>query len=776
MKVVKKEPGRFWLPGSPLLLEGQTLWEEEETGLRSLELRWRNISGKLVSAASVAVRCLDGDGAVLGDVEEFAYRGLEALPRDVFGEKVSIDLPYSRTERWIVLLQSAEFSGGERWTPPGPELEPPSPLPEPRSLDSLGKLEEQYRRTVPKACQKNLLLEGDGFWQCGCGAVNLDPQEPCAACGMTLSALREAEDPEKLEAAQKQYEANKEQEALRAEKERLERLEADRERREQALTAKEKKRRFLRRAGLCLGAAALVTGIAAGLWLNSDEHAYRQAEELLQKKRLDQAEEGFLALGDYRSSRQYVERIREERKKSEYYAAVSLMDGNQYHQAAQAFRELGDFRDSKALYSQNMYRYAKELMENGDYSQASLCFRKIPSYEDSLTQSSECQYLLALEEMDRLEYLSAYDRFQDLADYKDSPEKSFDCALQQGRQELKSGSFENAKQWFALLPESHAAQVSAALLQQGKDCLDQGDILLATLCLGELPQDYPELEAAWEELLERKAQIIRERSWCRHTDALHIRDSGKLYIDYFEFGDSEEAKAWKDPVSVWEDWGLLAMVAKDGTVHAHSKRHWDDLNIAIAAKMEQWTDIVSLSGELGVRSDGTVVFADPLEEEEKDIAEWRDILVVSQSTYGGLSLGLKRDGTVVAAGKNASLCDVSGWRDMAYILASEDTAIGIDWSGQVYLSGAHTQVKGPLTGAIKAASYGERYAILTDQGVTSMLEHTAFSYYYAYATYGRRTPEGDWDEIFARDEDVIWVGKDGSGPDLVWSIFEDEKR
>jgi hypothetical protein len=52
------------------------------------------------------------------------------------------------------------------------------------------------------------------------------------------------------------------------------------------------------------------------------------------------------------------------------------------------------------------------------------------------------------------------------------------------------------------------------------------------------------------------------------------------------------------------------------------------------------------------------------------------------------TVGLKRDGTVVAAGWNSSVCcEVSDWTDIVTIFAQDDYTIGVRRDGTILVAG-----------------------------------------------------------------------------------------
>lgn len=134
---------------------------------------------------------------------------------------------------------------------------------------------------------------------------------------------------------------------------------------------------------------------------------------------------------------------------------------------------------------------------------------------------------------------------------------------------------------------------------------------------------------------------------------------------------------WGDVVSIWAcgNWG--ACVNRDGTV-AVSDFEGSVNNIS---PQNDWHDIAALSdGDklIGLSKDGKV-----FELEDGDgtivqhqIAGWNEIVAVT----GGRdhTVGLKKDGTVVAIGENTEgQCNVTDWRDIVAIFAKNDYTVGL---------------------------------------------------------------------------------------------------
>ncbi len=94
------------------------------------------------------------------------------------------------------------------------------------------------------------------------------------------------------------------------------------------------------------------------------------------------------------------------------------------------------------------------------------------------------------------------------------------------------------------------------------------------------------------------------------------------------------------------------------------------------------------SHTVGLKKDGTVVAAGYNDEGQCDVSGWTDIQAVAA---GGVhTVGLKKDGTVVAAGNNDNgQCDVSGWTDIVKVAASWSHTVGLKKDGTVVAAGSN---------------------------------------------------------------------------------------
>jgi beta-lactamase regulating signal transducer with metallopeptidase domain len=101
---------------------------------------------------------------------------------------------------------------------------------------------------------------------------------------------------------------------------------------------------------------------------------------------------------------------------------------------------------------------------------------------------------------------------------------------------------------------------------------------------------------------------------------------------------------------------------------------------------------------IGLKNDGTVVACfsiSPVAEGQFDISNWKDIVSVAAGgevwAYSLLTVGLKKDGTVISTDLNGHSFDVSSWKDITAISAGAWTIIGLRKDGTVVEAGLDEQ-------------------------------------------------------------------------------------
>ena len=150
-------------------------------------------------------------------------------------------------------------------------------------------------------------------------------------------------------------------------------------------------------------------------------------------------------------------------------------------------------------------------------------------------------------------------------------------------------------------------------------------------------------------------------------------------------------ESWRDVKQIDSCYKTVVALFEDGTVGNTGECIWPSF--------EEWEDITEISCGLmnvaaGLKKDGTVVYGcdckedDEQEAHEKireEIKDWKDITQVACGTHS--VLGLKKDGTVVAAGDNRyGECTVDGWTDVVQVVGGDYRNFGIRSDGTVLVT------------------------------------------------------------------------------------------
>ncbi len=162
------------------------------------------------------------------------------------------------------------------------------------------------------------------------------------------------------------------------------------------------------------------------------------------------------------------------------------------------------------------------------------------------------------------------------------------------------------------------------------------------------------------------------------------RDGSAVVISAGTTGTNDEAdfavEGWTDLKMIDNGFRHSVGLRNDGTVIACGENDKGQCNVS------GWTNVkyIAAGGDytVGVKTDGTTLFT-------YGNLGWSQIKKVSVSpARGGHIVGLREDGTVVAAGYNEmGQCDVSDWTDIVDIAAGNTFTVGVKSDGTVLLAG-----------------------------------------------------------------------------------------
>lgn len=191
-------------------------------------------------------------------------------------------------------------------------------------------------------------------------------------------------------------------------------------------------------------------------------------------------------------------------------------------------------------------------------------------------------------------------------------------------------------------------------------------------------------------------------------------------------------------------------------------------------KTDNWTDIVGIAAgyqhSVGLRKDGTVVAVGDNTYGQCNVAEWTDIIQISADIYH--TVGLRKDGTVVSTKiprgqPDGGQCNVDTWTDIVYISAGPTSTIGVRDDGTVVAAGANArgQCNVATWTNISAVAAGPYHAVGLKKDGTVVSTRIYQSYLTStIIDYGQSDVLG-WTDIVAvavTDKQTFGLKKDGT--------------
>jgi len=247
---------------------------------------------------------------------------------------------------------------------------------------------------------------------------------------------------------------------------------------------------------------------------------------------------------------------------------------------------------------------------------------------------------------------------------------------------------------------------------------------------------------------------------------------------------TEDVKHWKNIVSISVGTAHTLGLKADGTVVSSGILKPDkavESIIQYADALDQgqmnvgsWSGIAAVSAgyrhSVGLRKDGTVVAVGDNSYGQCKVEEWKDIIQISAGSNH--TVGLKSDGTVVSTQippgqPDDGQCNVDTWTDIVFICAGPETTIGVRKDGTVVAAGANAlgQCNVATWTDIVSVAAGQYHTVgLKKDGTvvcTEIIRNPLSSY---IADYGQGNLE-HWEDIVAvavTNQQTFGLKKDGT--------------
>ena len=330
--------------------------------------------------------------------------------------------------------------------------------------------------------------------------------------------------------------------------------------------------------------------------------------------------------------------------------------------------------DKQALEDAEGYAQAEQLLAQGDVVGAFYAFKSLGDFQDSRTRAQETAYGAA-------ETLLAQGKIAEAA-------MAFGSAGKNGEaRERSSALWQQIASWETISAGSKHAAASK------KD----GTVVYTKYTSWRNTEADAVVTVQWPEVVsvnaksgkgviclrsDGTAQIAKDEQFVTvATDVVDMDGDYYLHADGTVSTDGETRLfGWENVIQV-ADGGVTAALHADGTVSVVGGNSCRDA--------QEWTDIVAISVGtshiVGLKSDGTVVAAGANGDDQCEVSEWTDIIAVAAGKSH--TVGLKSDGTVVAVGENDDgQLNVSSWTNIVAIDADNYT-LGLRLNGTMAFVG-----------------------------------------------------------------------------------------
>lgn len=323
----------LYAEGSPVIIAAGALLKDNQTGRVIAQLKLRNISPKIIKAATVSLFPLNTVSKPLGEAIRYEYLDLSSTRDTDFGSKSAIPLPDTTTRSFSVAVAEVIFTDNSVWNADDAAWET---LKSPEALTSRldSEMVKQFRLEYGSGA-KNFLLEQKDLWHCVCGAVNRQGETECHSCRKPIYDLK------KLDlGALKEH---KEQRLVKEQEQAAEKAAATRKTREIQATV------LVGAAVFCIVAGFVVDAL-------KKNNAYNEASLLMEQGKYEEAIEAFTALDGYKDSAEQIQAANNEiadmERAVKYDRAIQLLETGKSEKENDAYHllmELGDYQDAKNL-------------------------------------------------------------------------------------------------------------------------------------------------------------------------------------------------------------------------------------------------------------------------------------------------------------------------------------------------------------------------------------------------------------------------------------------
>lgn len=403
-------------------------------------------------------------------------------------------------------------------------------------------------------------------------------------------------------------------------------------------------------------------------------------------------------------------------KNKTYSQAIVQIENGDYETAIEQLKTLGLFQDAKRYIA---YAQALQLESEGKYKEAADIFRSLEGFVDSTNRAESIEARLKQEEQTEGiyeqateaysdgDYFKAYQLLTEINEYKNSAAILKDSIV-------KANRLSRSHTISAGIQCSAGVTNRGKVLFSGKNFIGESEILKWTdiVSVSASNEILAGLKSDGSVVVAKRKQHYNYRidvsEWSDIIDVavgeqyiVGLRADGTLTAQGIDGYGETDIDEWTDIIQIDTGWQHTVGLDNTGNVHI-AGFHAETLLREIADKQNEWTSIVSIStggssgrGTLGkghvvgLRADGTVVAAGDNSFGQCNVEEWNDIIAISAGDYH--TVGLKSDGTVVTTQREndypETYAAIKDWTNITAISAGYGYTLALKADGSVQAAG-----------------------------------------------------------------------------------------
>ena len=374
-------------------------------------------------------------------------------------------------------------------------------------------------------------------------------------------------------------------------------------------------------------------------------------------------------------------RLRYEFAKSQMDSAATEQD---FQNAARLFRQIYSYKDSKELYN--------VCLERAEYE------RKDSIYNDLVARFNAAR--------SNQDYKGLRARFSEISGHKDADEFVQKCIDGANEAYLKE-EYSRAQDFKKSVNDKEKQELALEIFEKLSDYRDSAK--LAEECrkrIEEIEKEEEDKRIATEKAAKKAklTKIISVVSAVIIVAAIIILPPMIKYkkaITFVESGEYDEAITLFTELGSYKDSADMLEEAKYQQAVKYKDDGSNDEAITLFTELGDYKDSAEYTKKwksscrtiatgdfhtVGLKKDGTVVAVGNNEDGKCNVSGWKDIVLVSAG-YSH-TVGLKKDGTVVAVGDNHyNQCDVSDWNDIVSVSTVYSHTVGLKKDGTVVAVG-----------------------------------------------------------------------------------------